>query len=210
MKTIIFILIALFTVSSYSAQSLANRIKGANLCTPIYKGVKNVIIDYEAQGPQKEDFTIAVKHEISAAKEVLSYAGIIPQLAEHNKTDVSKLSENTLLVKVLYSYVDKKSFSIPLENNQIASWVEVYRNQVDENGEKKLISVKTNINFFGADEQNATSLSVASNNLIEEVACNVIQYTANKKCTDRINFTRNKIIDTEACFDSSSHKSSLN
>ncbi|MEW8508992.1 MAG: hypothetical protein AB2598_20090, partial [Candidatus Thiodiazotropha sp.] len=99
-------------------------------------------------------------------------------------------------IKVLFSYVYRESFSIPLQKNYLASWLEISRNIGGKGDKAEIVTHRTAVNFITVSDTRKNpyrDIASAPHNLLDNVICDVLKFTAKKYCTNKKNFLENEL-----------------
>lgn len=203
-----YVLLATLLMSAFLASNAYSRQVDSEQCLPPFTDVRHVLLTYDGAVPDKNiNWQNVMKMSRDSGLTILDKGNIDIQIVQPSAS-YAELPEDTLYVKVFYSYADKKSFSFPLENDQLASWVEYTRRTKLQSGEFKSQTLKTDLevhdvktldgNSQGSGEEAFLQISSLKN--IQKVLCAVLANSANKICSRDTPFPFVNIVPAEkAC-----------
>jgi len=187
---------ALIFVSAYFWPSLSYATDaGQDYCIPFYQGIKNVSVSYEQKTPfEGQEWTKALELNTRRAKSILKEGNIALSISEGDMPQ--RLAEDTIYIKVIYSYLNKDKTTIALGHDYLATWIETTRKITKPDGSSEASTQKSPVaKFFPA--QGAASLmtiSGAVSGLFEGPACNILHFSGGKRCSNTLDITKNTII----------------
>lgn len=171
-------------------------------CIPLYARATRVTLGYIADIPYTGmDWDKILKQAKRSSEAVLREGGLAFDTVQN-----PDMSSDTVNVKLVYSFIDKKASTIELEGSRLVSWIEVSRKIKGEDGKFEVVIDKSKPKFLEAPLVDGRDLHVflssAPMRELENVACSVISYSSNKKCINRNDRSKFKIVPREkSCVD---------
>lgn len=191
-KKIVFLL-CIFLVSGTPAIAKDD---GPRYCSDFYSGVKRAVISYDQKLPLDNlKWAKIFRQSIARGQKILSEAGIPAEYSEYPIPPDALLDEGVIYISLIYSFVDNDAFSIKPNHGQLVVWVKSSRlNPVS----KVNISTQTRIRFLDWEYVDEMYLASAHSGLLEDAICDLAQGAMNKACSNRLDYSKNKIINLES------------
>lgn len=167
-------------------------------CNPIYKDVAGIYVNYKEAMPfeEKLDWEKAIKLSLRQSEKYLSDEGIAYKYTNQSKEEILNKNSTILYLQIIYSYVPGSVFTINPNENYMAVWMEKFRMVDGEIIKEKNTKVKF-IPMSTDDNGHSILVSSAPLELLHNATCNVLFFTANKKCTNPNTISGNEIIPNE-------------
>ena len=206
----------------------------SNYCSPTYTDVEKIYLSYEANLPEQSsvDWSKVLEGTKKLYTEVLSTENLTLEITDKSPEELLSAEPGALYVKAFFSHADKNAFSIPLSDNFLATWLEISRlldgksekpvkiekgtllKQTNANAKDYIITTKTAPDFLTFDTTDPLlriTLSSAPTELMNNLICNVMYFTAHKQCSNRQQFSENEFSPvTEKCVPYKDDQSSNN
>lgn len=176
-----------------------------NYCSPFHKGIRKVILTYEAKLPSDNLDASVILGQVKKLPERILHQGHISVEIYPSSESVPALVDGDLLIKLTYAYAPRNAFSIPLQDDYVAAWLEQSRYA---NKSKKQVDPavrKTDVIFYKGFDQvephSGSELTLAGmlSNTLSNLSCDIIRFSASIDCEDRKNFVHPKFKKIEPC-----------
>ncbi|MES9822809.1 MAG: hypothetical protein ABW127_00090 [Candidatus Thiodiazotropha endolucinida] len=173
--------------------------RSTTYCSALYTDVKQVFLSYEEKTPFSETVNWDKALQLikrSPTENFLSENNIPYEMATKSMSEILDNNNDVIFIKVLFSYVYKESFSIPLHKNYLASWLEISRNIGGKGDKAEIVTHHTAVNFITVSDTRDNpyrDIASAPHNLLDNVICDVLKFTAKKYCTNKKNFLENEL-----------------
>ena len=191
---ILFLALGLLIFQSTTSLVLANS-DSQGLCTPLFQSVSEVYLGIEGNVPNVKDDDWH-KILLSLKERNLKYAedsGLRIIVPADSIKETFMNHPDGLYAVLKISYGEREKFSIPLESDQLVVWVEAFRR--GENGKIRIYKYKPKFVSFSPDvKPDYLVLSASMYGSLENFACDVLQGGMDLFCTNRRDFSKNKIV----------------
>lgn len=175
-------------------------------CSNLYKGVDILFLNVEGDVPNILPTTWGDTADRIKGKNLkfAQDAGLDIQTTHLSAKEIFKNHPNALYMKMVYSYAPKASFSMPLDDDVLAMWIEIERSPSIDNIQP-FVRGRPKLGFFDSIGQSRPVFySAAVGGFPENVACAILSYNKGKSCTNTEDFSKNKLIDKpNSCVNSS-------
>ena len=173
-------------------------------CLPFYQGIHNVALVYQQDTPFKNvDWKDVVQKSARFTVPILKEGGIPLTVLGDVTAMPAELAEDTIYIKIIYSYVDKEKFSLKSDIDYTATWIETTRKLKKPDGGFDVIVRKAPVaKFMPANKDSSNFILLdAAFGLLEGDACAALHYSGGKRCTNIRDLGKNKIIPVEPCIE---------
>lgn len=175
-------------------------------CAPLYQNVEKVFLSYDQDIPDGKSINWPnIMHGISdrSAKMLEENSSITFDITDASKEEILKKYPRSLYINLVYSYADKNKFSIELPSSQMAAWIETSKYDEDL---KKIVTDTSKSSVWSVDDNikiDHLTLKSIVHGSIPNAVCNVLRYSAQKRCTDVTNLGKNEVVPyTRECVNS--------
>lgn len=163
-------------------------------CSQIFQSVNKVYIGIEGNVPNVSDDDWH-KILLSLKEKNLKYFegnGLEIDIPSERIEEESIYDPNSLYAVLRISYGERHLFSIPLESNQLVIWVDVSKR--GKNGEVRKYSYNPRfVSYSPSVNPDFLMLSSSMYGSFENLVCDVFQGGMNLFCTNRRDFSKNKL-----------------
>lgn len=210
------LLIAVFAPLPAHADWGQRQKESINYCHPMYSGIRKFYLSYHSDVPKDDTFNWekVSEHLKRRYDRIFKESNVEFVFTELSPQEALNGSTTDLHVSIVYSFADRKSFTIPPSEDIIAIWLEQTKIHNDEalramefiqkedpqpwhTKPERIQTSKTGADLDSYDHTVGSlgpiDLSIAAQKHMDSIVCNVLYYTAGKRCSDPKNFEKQEI-----------------